>query len=154
MHIKFHFSRTIQARLERHFAAHGGIKTWVHELRNTIINLNATVHSSTNKRPIDVTNANSRELYLKIRNKRLKEKRQLKPKYRVGDLVRIPRTDLGKFAKGAVAKWTEKLFKIIKIDIGQLVPMYYVADNRGAVYPRRLYEKQINKVSNILFQDF
>lgn len=101
-----------------------------------------------------MTNANSRELYLKIRNKRLKEKRQLKPKYRVGDLVRIPRTDLGKFAKGAVAKWTEKLFKIIKIDIGQLVPMYYVADNQGAVYPRRLYEKQINKVSNILFQDF
>ena len=148
------FSRTIQARLERHFEAHGGIKTWVHELPNTITNINATVHSATKKRPMDVTNENSRELYLKIRNKLLKEKRQLKPKYKIGDLVRIPRTDLGIFTKGAVAKWTEELYKIIKIDLGQRVPMYYVADRQGAVYPRRLYEKQINKVANILNQDF
>ena len=103
---------------------------------------------------MDVTNENSREIYLKIRNKLLKEKRQLKPKYKIGDLVRIPRTDLGIFTKGAVAKWTEELYKIIKIDLGQRVPMYYVADRQGAVYPRRLYEKQINKVSNILYQDF
>ena len=77
----------------------------------------------------------------------------IKPKYKIGDLVRIPLTNLGKFVKGAVAKWSEELYKIIKIDIGQAVPMYYVANQEGAVYPKRLYEQEINKVSNVLDQD-
>jgi len=105
-------------------------------------------------RPADVTNENDNALFFKIRSKLLKSKgSKQKPKYRVGDLVRIPRTDLGKHAKGAVAKWTEDLYKIIKIDLGYVTPMYYVADEFGAVYSRRLYEKEINKVSHILDRD-
>lgn len=105
-------------------------------------------------RPADVTNENDNALFFKIRSKLLKSKgSKQKPKYRVGDLVRIPRTDLGKHVKGAVAKWTEDLYKIIKIDLGYVTPMYYVADEFGAVYSRRLYEKEINKVSHILDRD-
>jgi hypothetical protein len=127
----------------------------VHYLPNLVSQLNHTVHKATNMRPIDVNNKNDYALYLKIRKKSISKNgyRNYKPKYRVGDLVRIPRSDLGKHAKGAVAKWTEDLYKIIKIDLGPVAPVYYVANEYGAVYPRRLYEKEINKVSNVLDRD-
>lgn len=119
-----------------------------------VIQLNHTVHSTTNMRPVDVTNENDNALFLRIREKLLKSKGlKRKPKYSVGDLVRIPRTDLGKHVKGAVAKWTENLYKIIKIDLGYVAPMYYVADEFGAVYSRRLYERELNKVSDVLNRD-
>ena len=132
--------------------AHGNIKRWVHYLPDLVAQINHTVHTTTKMRPVDVTNENGYALYVKLRKQLTKKKgyRKYKPKYRIGDLVRIPRTDLGAFAKGAVAKWTEELYKIIKIDLGPLKPVYYVENEHGAVYPRRLYEKEINKVSNIL----
>jgi len=102
-------------------------------------------------KPVDVTNENSRQLYIKLQTNLIKKRRSriIKPKYKVGDLVRIPIDPLPKFTKGARAKWTKELYKIIKIDLGRRVPMYYVAGPEGAVYPRRLYEKQINKVSSV-----
>ena len=149
------FSRTIQARFERAFAARGNLKRWIHYLPNLVSQLNHAVHTATNMRPVDVTNKNDYALYKKMREKLIKKNgyRNYKPKFRVGDLVRIPRTDLGKYAKGAIAKWTEELYKIIKIDLGPTAPVYYVSNEYGAVYPRRLYEKEINKVSSVLDRD-
>ena len=141
--------------MERYFAARGNIKRWVHYLPDLVTQLNHTVHTVTNMRPVDVTNENGHALYVKLREKLTKKKgyRKYKPKYRVGDLVRIPRTDLNRFTKGAVAKWTEELYKIIKIDLGHVAPVYYVENEHGAVYPRRLYEREINKVSSVLDRD-
>jgi len=137
--------------LERYFAAHGNLRRWTHQLQPLVESYNNTVHSSTNMKPVDVTNENSRQLYIKLQTNLIKKRRSriIKPKYKVGDLVRIPIDPLPKFTKGARAKWTKELYKIIKIDLGRRVPMYYVAGPEGAVYPRRLYEKQINKVSSV-----
>ena len=86
-------------------------------------------------RPIDVDNKNDTALYRKLRAKLIAKKgyRKYTPKYRVGDLVRIPRTDLGKHAKGAVAKWTEDLYKIIKVDTNQNIPDLIVLKNDSSI---------------------
>ncbi|CBY19718.1 unnamed protein product [Oikopleura dioica] len=145
------YDRTIQERFERYFASHGNLRRWIHQLQRLVESYNNTVHSSTNMKPVDVTNENSRQLYIKLQSNLIKKRRRnLKPKYKVGDLVRIPIHPLPKFTKGARAKWTKELYKIIKIDLGRRVPMYYVANPEGAVYPRRLYEKELNKVSSVL----
>ena len=96
--------------------------------------------------PIDASKK-SNEVYLKdivythgITNK--------KPKYRIGDLVRISlkRRDLFDKPSGNI-KWSEELFKIYKINRSNVIT-YQIKDLNNETIKGIFYEKELRKTKN------
>lgn len=137
------FSRTLQERLERQMYSRGNHR-WIEALQTTVQNYNNTVHSSIKRVPNKVTIENEDEVYREALARRAKQKRK-RPKFSVGDLVRIP-TPKGRMSKGATANWSKKVYKIVKIFPGRPYPVYSVADAEGSKIKRRFYERELNLV--------
>lgn len=138
----------MQERLERRFSALGGEqRPWLDFLEDTVDAYNNTVHSSIGMKPIDVTPENEDAVFKKYLSK-FKNKKRKKPKFSVGDLVRLPikTSKKNSFRKSSRAKWTEKIYKIVKIYRGHKVPMYSVVDEKGKRRLKRYYERQLNLV--------
>ena len=145
----FCFRKTIQERLERYFHSRNGNRRWIEQLQNTVTQYNNTVHSSIKMKPIDVTPDNEDRLF-KEQLARFPRKDRKKPKFSVGDLVRLPNKEFVKkrsaFKKGARANWSKQIFKIVKAFRGRKYPRYSVANSRGEIRAKRYYEQQLNLV--------
>ena len=85
-----YFSRTLEDRLGRYFAANGGAKRWTNALQSINTAINNTVHSSINMRPCDVDKGNARELFDYLSQLRKRKRRKTTTKFNLGDFVRIP----------------------------------------------------------------
>lgn len=137
----------MQERLERFFDSRGGKRRWVDQLQNLVNNYNNTVHSTIKMKPNEVTIEDEDRLFKEALAKSSKKKRK-KPKFFVGDLVRLPQKEFVKkaFKKGASANWSKQIFKIVKVFRGRKYPTYSVADSKGVIRPKRYYERQFNLV--------
>ncbi|XP_031782888.1 uncharacterized protein LOC116416844 [Nasonia vitripennis] len=77
------------------------------------------------------------------RNMDLRYKTQeRKPKYSVGDIVRISKTKRT-FEKGYEANWSEEVFKIIKVLKHRKPPVYELEDLNGEFINGIFYEKEL-----------
>lgn len=139
--------------MERYFAERNGLRRWIHYLDNLTEEYNSTVHNSIDRAPNDVTRSNAPELFDYLEQKRRNEtKRKRKTPFHIGDLVRLPLKALRpqkKFKKGAKAKWTKELYKIVKIHYGTFVPTFTVVGQHGEKQMRRFYENELNFVINV-----
>lgn len=133
----------MQERLERQMYSRGNHR-WIEALQTAVQNYNNTVHSTIKRAPNEVTIENEDQVYREALARRAKQKRK-RPKFSVGDLVRIPTTK-GRISKGATANWSEKVYKIVKIFPGRPYPVYSVADAKGSIIKRRFYERELNLV--------
>ena len=138
-----------------YFQSHGGHRRWIHILQDIVQAYNNTVHSSIDRPPNSVTRENQKEVFDYEEAKRqhfIKRKRYAK--FKIGDLVRVPRKTLpgyrkNTFEKAYVAKWSKDLFKVVEIHYGTAVPMYTLQKSSGAKLNRRYYESDMNLVKKI-----
>lgn len=148
-------SQTIEARLELYFESHGEHRRWIHILQHIVEAYNNSIHSAIDRTPNSVNRENQKQVFDYEEQKRqhfITRKRYAK--YRIGDLVRVPLKSLPgykakTFIKGAKAKWSKDLYKIVEIHYGTYVPMYSLQDQFGARLNRRYYENSINHVKHI-----
>ena len=142
----------MEERLERAFTSQGNVKRWVPILNDINNAINNSVHSSINMKPADVNRGNARMLFEYLESLRSKENRQRKTKFNEGDIVRIPRKNIKRFEKGAVAKWSRELYQIHQIHWGSRVPTFTIHNSNGIKADRRYYENELNLV--IPFYEF
>ena len=116
--------RTLKERLYKAFHLQGSYR-WLKLLPTITADYNQTIHSTTGKRPIEVTAANEREVVRAIARKR--RPRTSRPvKFNQGDVVRVSREKM-LMEKGYTPKWTTELFIIRKVM--NTVPVTYLLDD-------------------------
>ena len=128
------FNRTIRDLLKK-IVFERGDANWIDVLPTITKQYNNRIHSSTKLSPKDASlKENEGVVYRNLLDKRNK----IKPKYKIGDLVRT--ADLKKtFSKGDTTNWSYKLYKITEI-INDTIPSYHI-DNLKERYNESLLKK-------------
>ena len=111
---------------------------------------NNTVHSSTGMKPFDVYRKNASQLFDYMELKRKRVVRNMKNKFFLGDLVRVPLNAEGavNFTKGSAPNWSSELFQVTRIEFGTHVPTYYLCDLEGKPLARQYYTNELNLVAS------
>ena len=137
------WNRTIKSLMWKYFTKNRtGI--YVNILPDLIEKYNDTYHSSIKCTPSDARKPSNYQhvfeaLYKSPR--RIREKGEEKPKFHLGDQVRISRKKKT-FEKGYTANWTEEVFKIIEIQ--RTVPFTYkLEDTRSEAVTGTFYEPEL-----------
>lgn len=137
------FNRTLKTKMWRKFTEQGTYK-WVDILPKLIKEYNNTVHRSIGMKPVQVNNKNEDTVLRNINKATYRSKEgDSKPKYKVGDHVRISKYKK-QFDKGYLPNWSNEIFTIIKVN--QTRPVTYILkDVRGETIKGTFYEQEINK---------
>jgi L-rhamnose mutarotase len=138
------FNRTIKSKIYRSLTERGS-KNWVNNLQNIVDDYNNTVHSSIGMRPKDVTKKHRKRVLESLNsafNRRFKLK-VLKPKYKLGDIVRISKKKQI-FDKKYLMNWSSEYFRIVSIHPTRPIT-YSLEDLSGEIIQGRFYQEEIKK---------
>jgi hypothetical protein len=143
------YIRIIKTRLFRYFHFNN-TTNWVNVVDKIVYSLNHSHHSTLGVAPVDVTEKNSSEIWYRI-YKNYIEQKQDKPKFKVGDLVRMS-SEKHIFKKGYVGNFTTEIFKVSKIRPTKPVT-YDIVDLNGEEIKGSFYAFEITKVTSSLPKD-
>jgi len=135
------FNRTLKERLWIHMTNMNNYR-YIDVLDDVVESYNNTVHSSTGFAPSAVTNDDVMTILRGMMPEKMKEKTA---KFEEGDKVRVSTNKLT-FEKGYEAKYSEKLFKIVKIRKSNGKILYQISDLADKVEPGWFYEEELSKV--------
>lgn len=145
------FIRTLKARIWRYFT-HTHTRRYIDVLNKIVSCYNNSWHSGIKMAPskVNLENADEarRNLTLRYSNKQVLRK----PKYSVGDLVRVSRARTA-FRKAYEGGWTLELFKIVRINSTRPPPVYILEDLDGEKIDGYFYEEQLSRVRKELGSD-
>ena len=114
--------------------------TYIKELQMFVDAINSRINRNIGLAPKDVVNAD----FLTVMYKRMKLRKNTKPKFQVGDKVRLALAE-GNFQKGYKPHYTHEIFLIRKINTLAPFPTYFVVDQKGENIDGIFYE-QLSKV--------
>lgn len=136
------FQRTLKSRMWKYFTHHRTLK-YFDVLPQLVEGYNHSYHRSIKCAPVSVTKQNeyqiSQHLYGKLKSK------HLKPKFKVGDLVRLNKSK-HVFEKGYLPNWTKELFEITHIVKTQSPITYKIKDLNGDSIKGTFYSKELQRV--------
>ena len=112
---------------------------YIHKLPQFIATLNSRRNRSIDMRPHSVKNC---EFMSSLYGKSLREFK--KPKFKIGDRVRISKYDLP-FRKGYKPQFTREIFEIVAITTRK-PPTYTIKDEQGEVIQGEFYQNELIKV--------
>lgn len=139
------FIRTLKGRIWRYFT-HTHTRRYIDVLDKIVSCYNNSWHSGIKMIPAKVTLENADEARRNLTLRYTSTKQMLrKPKYSVGDLVRVSRARTA-FRKAYEGGWTLELFKIIQINTTRPPPVYILADLDGEKIDGYFYEEQLSRV--------
>ena len=128
------FNRTLLSRLSKFFTKQGN-KTWIHVLPKIIHAYNYSEHRGINgMRPVDVTNDMKKPLV---------HVNKMKPKYKIGDFVRISKISTTPFIKNFDNNWSDEVFQISAVNKNQFPVMYVIRDEDGDLIHGKFYEEEL-----------
>lgn len=129
------FIKTLKSMLYKEFSARGNFK-WVQLLRSLIKKYNSTVHRTTNFKPCDV---NKNTILSCYNYKQL----FMKPKFNVGDFVRISK-HRKTFNRGYLPSWTTEVFEIYDV-LSTSPPTYLLQDLDKCKIKGAFYKEELQK---------
>jgi len=139
------FHRTLRARMWRYFTANN-TKRWVEVLPKLLHSYNNRPHSSLDGyTPQQVVQESRLQWYLWDERNTVDSRRKQKPRYNVGDYVRLA-WKKKVFAHGYTPNWTAEVFQVVEIDTREIPSMYKVADLQGEVLEGKFYEAELQKI--------
>lgn len=140
------FNRTLKERIWRYFT-HKNTKRYIEILPDVLKAYNDSIHSTIKMAPSSVNIFNA---YIAKGNMDSRHKlRNKKPKYSVGDLVRISKTK-ATFSKGYTANWSTEIFKIIRVLNHRKPIVYEIEDLNGEVVDGLFYEQELTVINKDL----
>ena len=143
--------KTLKERLYRYMTnqsdvEHKPVTRYIDILQDTMNAYNHSVHSSTQMRPADVTEANESELWKKLylHNKSipLKMKRQ---RLKLNQQVRIA-LKKGPLTKGYTGNWSKEIYIIKGFMTRNGLPMYVLTDLNGGPVTQTYYAEELQPV--------
>ena len=100
--------------------------TYIKELQRFVDVINSRINRNIRLAPKDVVNSD----FLTVMYKRMKLRKNTKPKFQVGDKVRLALAE-GKFQKGYKPHYTHESFLVRKINTLAPFTTYFVVDQKG-----------------------
>jgi transposase InsO family protein len=143
--------RTIKERLWRYFT-HKNTRRYIDILQKIAETYNHSKHSGTRMEPAAVTIYNADNARKNLYRRYVGKEEIKKPKYNVGDLVRVSRAK-NVFAKGYEGGWTLELFKISRISLTRHPVVYFLRDLTDEDIEGFFYEGELSKVRKNLDTD-
>lgn len=145
------WNRTMKERMYKYFTAHN-TRRYVDVLDELVSHYNNTVHSSTKMTPVLASNKQNEGLvYLTLYDDVIHSPRNdTKPKFKVGDKVRISRKK-GKFEKGFTPNWTEEIFTISTIQYTDPIT-YKIVDTNNEEIKGTFYTEELQKTTQDTFR--
>ena len=146
------FNRTLKTLMWKRFSEEG-TRRWIDMLPELMKEYNNRKHSvikMTPKQAYKLSKEEERKLWKSLykepyKNIKSKEKiNKLKPKFKVGDWVRISRVK-GVFEKGYHPNWSQEIFKIKAVS-SRFPFVYYLQDYNEEQIEGSFYEQELQKV--------
>ena len=142
------WNRTIKTQLWRYFSANG-TKKYIDILQPLIDRYNSTKHRSIGMTPTDARKPSNYSQVLENLYFKKTQSRRIKPKYAVGDKVRIT-VKKNQFKKGFTQNWTDKIYTITKV-LATLPPTYKIRDDKEEI-EGSFYQQELQKTSQDTFR--
>ena len=134
------FIRTLKNKIQSYQLEHASNK-YIDGLKDIVDEYNNSIHSSIKMKPVDVFNdkkdVDANNVYYGTRTK---------PKFKVGDYVRISRTK-GIFEKGYTPNWSKEVFRIKRVDKDIDPIMYELEDQLNEPIDGKFYEAELQKTN-------
>jgi len=137
--------RTLMSKLYRYFT-YRNTNRYVDVINDFVKSYNNTYHSSIGMAPSDVNEDNESE----VRERLYGAVTATVPRLRVGDIVRISGAKKV-FAKGYRDKWSEEIFKIVKVYKTEPIT-YGLTDLAGESITGKFYTQELQKVIKDVFR--
>ena len=142
------WNRTIKTQLWRYFSANGTQK-YIDILQPLIDKYNSTKHRSIGMTPTDARKpSNHQQVFKNLYFKKV-QTRRIKPKYAVGDKVRITKKK-NIFEKGFTITWTDKIYTITQV-LNTLPPTYKIRDDKEEI-EGSFYQQELQKTNENTFR--
>ena len=136
------WNRTIKTKMWKQFTVQGNTQ-YLDMLPKLVKQYNNTRHSSTKMTPTEASKKkNEGTVYFNLYGD-METSRQ-KPKFKVGDKVRISKYKRPVFDKGYTANWTEEVFTVDKIQYTNPIT-YKLKDLSGEEISGSFYEQEMQK---------
>lgn len=135
--------KTIKNKLYKYFSLNGNYKWLGKPLEVILESYNHTKHRTTKFKPIDVNKSNEQVIKENILKTHKHVSIPCKPKFKVGDYVRISRYKHN-FEKGYTPNWSTELFTVKKINNTTPVT-YHIQDQRKQPILGTFYEQELQK---------
>lgn len=135
--------RTLKNKMYKHFSLIGNYKWLGIPLEIILATYNNTKHRTIGYKPVDVNKAQELIIKENIKKSYNHISCQRKPKFKVGDQVRISKYK-HRFEKGYTPNWSTELFTIKKIK-NTLPITYHLEDRRKQTILGTFYEHELQK---------
>lgn len=142
------FNRTLKSIMWKYFTAKN-TQRYLDVLDELLKTYNNRIHSSIKLKPVDASKPENEKSILSTlyRNKPIKKS---KPKFKVGDKVRIYKYKWT-FEKGYTPNWTEEIFVVDKVQHTSPVT-YKIKDTLGEEVEGGMYEQELQKATQELYR--
>ena len=141
--------RTMKEKMWKYFTANS-TNNFINVLSDLVKEYNNTRHSSIKMTPVKASKTeNELTVWRNIYPEHL-EIYDIKPKFSVGDKVRISKKKKT-FEKGYTTRWTEEIFTIVEVKRTQ-PPTYKIADLNGEEIKGSFYEPELQKTNQEIFR--
>ena len=143
------WNRTMKEKMFKYFSANSTRK-YIDILDELVDRYNNTIHSSIGMTPAQASEKkNEVKVWRKLYAHYVPDKLQ-KPKFKVGDKVRITRKK-GIFEKGYTTRWTEEVFTVSKIQYTDPIT-YKIVDENNEEIQGTFYEQELQKTTQEMFR--
>jgi len=136
------FNRTLKEIMWKRFTAEN-TRNWIDMLDKLMKEYNNRVHSTIGMSPVKASAKENEMLVLQNTIDKTRSIPITKPKFKIGDKVRISRMK-AIFEKGYLPNWTEELYVIDKVQ-KTIPPTYKLKDLLGEEIEGSFYEKELQK---------
>lgn len=134
------WNRTWETRLYKYFTHKNTLK-WIDVAEKITTAINKSFNRSIRCTPEQVFTGKRMPDPSSLRGGDREIKMRKKPKYKIGDRVRLWKTDKT-FRRGYEVAWTEEIFSIVEV-IKSSPPTYRIVDEDGDEITGRVYEREI-----------
>ena len=144
------FNRTIKQKMWKMFSANNNT-VYFDKIDELLKNYNSSFHRSVQMSPVAASNIkNSNRVFANLYSGEI-YKQVKKPKFRIGDRVRISKYKRKLFDKGFTPNWTEEIFVINEI-LNTKPVTYRLVDLQGEAVTESFYEQELQKNTQEIFR--
>ena len=144
------WNRTMKNRMWKMFSANNNTVYW-DKLKDLVDDYNNTKNSSIKMTPTEASKKeNEKKVFTNLYGELIYLKPK-KPKFSIGDKVRISKYKRRVFDKGYTPNWTEEVFVVDKVMLTKPIT-YHIADLLGEEIEGSFYEKELQKAKQQTFR--
>ena len=144
------WNKTMKNKMWKMFSANNNTVYW-DKLDKLVDDYNNRKHSSIKMTPTEASKkGNEKQVFANLHEDEIYLKPK-KPKFSIGDKVRLSKYKRRVFDKGYTPNWTEEVFVIDKVNLTKPVT-YHVVDLLGEKVEGSFYEKELQKAKQQTFR--